>query len=90
MRALDSSDVFQENSDDSTPKILFQTKRRTFTPNGRERQTELKVTSSNGAGIWSERPPVLDSSGVMDVEEPEEPNVEYTEVLHLQMADPVR
>ncbi|XP_027024125.2 platelet endothelial cell adhesion molecule isoform X2 [Tachysurus fulvidraco] len=50
----------------------------------------VKVTSSNGAGIWSERPPALDSSGVMDVEEPEEPNVEYTEVLHLQMADPER
>lgn len=33
---------------------------------------------------------LTDSSGVMDVEEPEEPNVEYTEVLHLQMADPVR
>ncbi|XP_060725008.1 platelet endothelial cell adhesion molecule isoform X1 [Tachysurus vachellii] len=47
----------------------------------------VKVTSSNGAGIWSERPVVLDSSGVV---EPEEPNVEYTEVLHVQMADPER
>ncbi|XP_046703839.1 platelet endothelial cell adhesion molecule isoform X3 [Silurus meridionalis] len=56
----------------------------------RYRAMRVKVASSNGAGIWSVRPPVLDSSEVVDVDEPEEPNVEYTEVLHPQNSDPAR
>ncbi|XP_058258266.1 platelet endothelial cell adhesion molecule isoform X3 [Hemibagrus wyckioides] len=47
------------------------------------RAKRVKVTGSNGTGIWSERPSVLDSTEV-------EANVEYTEVLHLQAADPAR
>ncbi|KAM9483650.1 platelet endothelial cell adhesion molecule isoform 2-T2 [Clarias gariepinus] len=54
----------------------------------RYRAKRVKVNGSNGAGIWSVRPPVLDSSEAVDVEEPEEPNVEYTEVLHPQTANP--
>ncbi|XP_053493644.1 platelet endothelial cell adhesion molecule isoform X2 [Ictalurus furcatus] len=56
----------------------------------RYRANRVKVASSNGAGIWTVRPPVLDISEVVDVDEPEEPNVEYTEVLHPQTTDPAR
>ncbi|KAK3557622.1 hypothetical protein QTP70_031151 [Hemibagrus guttatus] len=51
--------------------------------NGSGKDDNVKVTGNNGAGIWSERPPVLDSTEV-------EANVDYTEVLHLQAADPTR
>ncbi|KAF5897017.1 platelet endothelial cell adhesion molecule-like isoform X1, partial [Clarias magur] len=54
----------------------------------RYRAKRVKVNGINGAGIWSVKPAVLDSSEAVDVEEPEEPNVEYTEVMHPQPTNP--
>ncbi|XP_062853212.1 platelet endothelial cell adhesion molecule [Trichomycterus rosablanca] len=55
----------------------------------RYKAKRVGMATTNGAGIWSERPPVSDSIEAVDVDRPEEPNVEYTEVLHPQ-TDPTR
>ncbi|XP_060774583.1 platelet endothelial cell adhesion molecule isoform X3 [Neoarius graeffei] len=56
----------------------------------RHRAKRGKVSVSDGVGIWSKRPPAVDSSEVVDLDEHEELNVEYTEVLHPQTADPTQ